>query len=179
MTEVPLINNNIPEFYSKIVKENPSFRNFVEIGVWNGDSITHLCQELKKLNRKFHAHAVDLWTSLVVPKEHEEAQKLSLTRFIEKIKVNELGTNITLHQVDSTMAAELFKDGYFDLIFIDANHTYKKMKEDALAWRPKLKEGGVIAGHDYTEPSCGVKQAVDEVFGDRVLLYETIWYLNG
>jgi hypothetical protein len=61
----------------------------------------------------------------------------------------------------------------FDLIFIDANHEYLHVKQDILAWLPKVRPGGIIAGHDY-EPSIpmfsGVKQAVDEIFGNKIML---------
>lgn len=61
----------------------------------------------------------------------------------------------------------------FDLIFIDANHEYLHVKQDILAWLPKVRPGGLLAGHDY-EPSIsmfsGVKQAVDEIFGNKIML---------
>ncbi len=61
----------------------------------------------------------------------------------------------------------------FDLVFIDANHEYLEVKQDILAWLPKVRDGGILAGHDY-EPNipmfCGVKRAVDEIFGNRVML---------
>lgn len=46
-----------------------------------------------------------------------------------------------------------------DLVYIDANHDYKYVREDILAWWPKIKKGGVLAGHDYQHH--GVEAAVD------------------
>ena len=37
--------------------------------------------------------------------------------------------------------------------------------------------GGIISGHDYNNP-CGVKQAVDESFGDRVKHMGAAWYVE-
>lgn len=44
-----------------------------------------------------------------------------------------------------------FEDGYFDYIYVDARHDYKGVKEDIELWWPKLKVGGIMAGHDYID----------------------------
>lgn len=65
----------------------------------------------------------------------------------------------------SAAAAAAFDDGSLDFVFIDADHTYTGCKTDIDAWLPKLKNGGLLCGHDYknTEvPFDGVDQAVDE-----------------
>lgn len=67
----------------------------------------------------------------------------------------------------------------FDLVFIDGNHEYTQVKEDILSWLPKVKPGGLLAGHDY-DPSIpifdGVKRAVDEIFGDQMMLgKDRVW----
>ncbi len=61
----------------------------------------------------------------------------------------------------------------FDLVFIDANHEYKHVKQDILSWLPKVRPGGILAGHDYAPEIpmfSGVKQAVDEIFGTKIML---------
>jgi hypothetical protein len=47
------------------------------------------------------------------------------------------------------------------MIFIDGDHDYNAVKNDLINYYPKLKKGGIFAGHDYTE-DCGVATAVDE-----------------
>jgi hypothetical protein len=67
----------------------------------------------------------------------------------------------------------------FDLIFIDANHEYAEVKKDILAYLPKVRPGGILAGHDYAPEIpmfSGVKQAVDEIFGKQMLLgKDRVW----
>lgn len=63
-------------------------------------------------------------------------------------------------------AAKLVPDGTLDFVFIDADHSYEACKADILAWRPKLKAGGLLCGHDYhneENPFPGVDRAVDEL----------------
>jgi hypothetical protein len=67
----------------------------------------------------------------------------------------------------SLEAVREFQDGQLDFAYIDAQHSYEACKEDILAWWPKVKVGGVLAGHDYLDGEIpegifGVKQAVNE-----------------
>jgi hypothetical protein len=56
-----------------------------------------------------------------------------------------------------------YSDNHFDFIYHDASHLYKDLKKDLNQWLPKLKEGGIMAGHDYTENYKDyVGKAVDE-----------------
>ena len=47
------------------------------------------------------------------------------------------------------MCAKTYPDAYFDCIYVDARHDWKGVYEDLKAWWPKLKVGGIMAGHDY------------------------------
>ena len=53
---------------------------------------------------------------------------------------------------------------FYDMIFIDANHTYEWMK--LLTQKVKLLSDGIMLFHDYHHRSTGVKQAVVEVLGE-------------
>lgn len=63
-----------------------------------------------------------------------------------------------------------------DLIYIDADHRYEAVKADIEAWRPHLRPGGIIAGHDYH--LAGVARAVDELFTDFRLVNGRVWYVE-
>lgn len=57
--------------------------------------------------------------------------------------------------------------GDFDMIFLDAMHTYEDVKADIERWWPRVLPGGLMAFHDYGHDHFpGVKQAVDERFGE-------------
>lgn len=61
-----------------------------------------------------------------------------------------------------------FEDGTFDIILIDADHSYSGVYGDINAYLPKLKEKGYLVFHDY---GCGmwtgVKQAADQATNEN------------
>lgn len=69
----------------------------------------------------------------------------------------------------SVTAAELFRDKQLDFVYLDAGHDFQSVKEDLEAWYPKVRSGGILAGHDYLDSSkrenghtdFQVKSAVD------------------
>ena len=50
---------------------------------------------------------------------------------------------------DSQDGSELFNDESLDFVYIDANHKYEYVKQDISLWYPKVRKGGIVAGHDY------------------------------
>lgn len=76
---------------------------------------------------------------------------------------------------NSVKAADKVSDQSFDFVFIDADHGYEAVKDDIRAWYPKLKEGGLLSGHDFDHPDYpffGVKQAVEEFAHETGLTLE-------
>jgi predicted O-methyltransferase YrrM len=71
-------------------------------------------------------------------------------------------SRVELVQGKSADVAKIL-DAQADFVFIDAHHEYDSVREDILAWLPKVKRGGVIAGHDINGHYPGVGQAVREV----------------
>jgi len=63
---------------------------------------------------------------------------------------------ITVCRNWTTSCALNFPDEYFDYIYVDARHDRKGTYLDLEMWWPKLKFGGIFAGHDYTscKPNC-------------------------
>lgn len=64
-------------------------------------------------------------------------------------------------------AAVELDDGSLDFIYLDGNHTYAWVWMDQMIWWDKIRPGGIISGHDYTEDGpprqgnvYGVKPAI-------------------
>ena len=77
----------------------------------------------------------------------------------------------------SHFASLTFDDRKLDFVYIDACHDYRSVWSDLTDWYPKVKVGGIVAGHDYKN-SCvrknlvEVKRAVDNFFrmcGETIL----------
>lgn len=69
--------------------------------------------------------------------------------------------------------------GQFDLIFLDAMHTYEDVLADINRWWPRVRTGGVMAFHDYGHDHFpGVKQAVDEKFGPQANVIGTLMWMS-
>ena len=56
-----------------------------------------------------------------------------------------------------------------DFVYIDGNHEYEYVKGDIANYWPIVKDGGILAGHDYTRSWPGVVEAVNEFANQRGL----------
>lgn len=56
--------------------------------------------------------------------------------------------NISVGQSTTVLAD--FPDEYFDWVYLDTNHNYSNTKAGLGILKAKVKQSGIIAGHDYT-----------------------------
>jgi hypothetical protein len=94
-------------------------------------------------------------------------------------RLERFGARSKIWRTTSQEAAMRVDNRSLDFIYLDARHDYDSVREDLEAWSPKLKPGGVIAGHDYlngqiAQGNFGVKRAVDEFFdGESILVTQS------
>jgi len=88
-------------------------------------------------------------------------------------KLSSHGDRSIMIRAQSPIAANMFPDGYFDFVYIDAGHDYENVMKDLTAWFPKVRKGGLICGDDFVDgiiewngkfTSFDVKRAVTEFF---------------
>jgi hypothetical protein len=146
----------------------------VEIGVQLGEySATIL-----KYWRGMHLISVDPWLS-DAPENYIDIANVPQSQHEERYqatcqKLEPFGARSSIWRMTSLEAAPRIPDYSLDFVYIDARHDYASVMEDLIAWVPKVRPGGIVAGHDYLDGMLaagefGVKRAVDEFFGERGL----------
>lgn len=137
----------------------------VEIGSYSGEGTIVLAKHFKDVL------AVDPWLNGYDINDVASSQcpmKFVFEAFEERTKGM---TNVRYSRGKSLDALEFVKDGELDFIYIDGDHRYEAVVADLKGWQPKLRAGGVMAGHDWSFKS--VQQALQEIFmGKEVVLFQ-------
>lgn len=145
-----------------------------EIGVALGDFSEHILVHW----RGARLVSIDPWMELppseYVDKCNMPQQSMEESYEHAKALLSRFGNRSEVWRETSSDGAKRIAPGTLDFVYIDARHTYEAVSEDLAAWFPRLRPGGIIAGHDYddgyfAEGLHGVRAAVDEFFGRREL----------
>lgn len=162
-----------------LILEN-NCRKIAEVGVWKGHTCRYI---LREIGNKIDSYwAIDRWDVLNPVEKYGRMCKLSYedwTAMYKRVCEDMLWfPSLHVARLSSDEVVDFMWDGYFDLIFIDADHYYDPVVRDIKVWISKVKKGGILCGHDYgTGRHPDVKRAVDEIFGeDKIELREaTVW----
>lgn len=122
-------------------------RMVLEIGSWTGCSTAVLAGCVKEVGGA--VYCVDWFGGNEGTPLFEIAETNDIFAIFRQ-NMKELGVWPYIHilHMQSDMAARIVKDGFFDCIFIDADHRYEFIKRDLDMWYDKLKGGGLFCGHD-------------------------------
>ena len=129
----------------------------VELGVYKAESfcaLLQLCPNIKKL------YGIDKWQPYedylkdpydeipndVVGEKEVEFHKLFA---LHSIKYSPNSEKAIILEEDSNQAVNKFTDESLDFIFIDTYMNKKQAEQDLSLWYPKIKKGGLFAGHDW------------------------------
>jgi Methyltransferase domain len=144
-----------------------------EIGVWQGRSLCSVSSTIRR--RRLEVHAVDTFDG--TPGEANLVHNCNgqlRDLFIRNLSRFGLLERVRIHQGPSVRIAALLDHLEFDLVFIDADHSYRSAVADIMAWLQRLKPGGIVCGHDYhgrrVYDDAGVTRAVDKIFKGREVL---------
>jgi len=87
-------------------------------------------------------------------------------------RLDRFGERSRIVRLTSEEGAAQTEDGSLDFAYLDAQHHYEAVKQDIELWWPKVRRGGLLCGHDYSDEDetdergtvtvFEVKRAVDE-----------------
>jgi len=149
-----------------------------EIGSWRGRSARAMAD-----NTKGVIHCFDTWADnaygAVFPNDAPDLCQHTdwLWKEFNKNHEDTIGENVFPHRMNSLEGASYAQvHGFkFDVIFIDAGHNYEDVVSDIRAWRPLLKEHGILCGHDYNPiHHTEVIRAVHDLIPE-FRIFDTIW----
>ena len=126
----------------------------VEVGSWKGRSTNALCS-----GSKGNITAIDHFKGSASNRDGTHGANDDEI-FEEFTKNTKQFTNLKVVRKSGEEAVKDFEDKSFDMVFIDAGHTYEEVKNDIDNWLPKAKK--IICGHDYSVKWPEVMKAVDE-----------------
>lgn len=161
--------------YSGIALDCPDNAKIVEVGSWLGKSAIYLAAELSGYGKRATIDCVDTWDGGLDESLKRRISELGNIYELFLQNVDDAGFSHMIKAVKkpSIVAAEDYRDNTIDAIWIDADHSYHEIKADIAAWYPKVKIGGLIAGHDFAMDHefsrNGVVRAVLEFFKDKPL----------
>ena len=152
--------------------------NLVGEGVELGVQLGHFSASILSAWQGACLNSVDPWREFPQT-EYEDASNVSQVEqdriFNEATaRLEAFGSRSRVLRMTSQEAAPLFRAGQLDFVYIDAQHHYEAARDDIETWYPKVRKGGILAGHDYLEGEreagyFGVKRAVDEFVARRGL----------
>src|SRR3990167_3466388 len=171
MGRIALSNQNSVEGLYALAKQfyQPHFK-MVEVGSLEGIST------LLFANMVDTVYSVDCYDYKVpstgrIP-EHDQMFREAERMFIERTKDV---SNIIKIKKTSIEAAKDFADGSLDAVYIDAEHDEDSVREDIRVWRPKIKPGGILSGHDWILPHLQRIIKEEEGFRDITIAPDSSW----
>jgi predicted O-methyltransferase YrrM len=155
----------------------------VEVGSWCGRSTRALADHTAGT-----VWVADPWTgtqeSRIAQTQHGDVlimgkpvKRPVLAAFVENLSDHLATGRVQVLPTRSMIAIEVLRHlAPFDLVFLDGDHAYKSVAQEIAAFRPLVRAGGVLAGHDYGNARWpDVTRAVDDLVPERQVLNRIWW----
>jgi cephalosporin hydroxylase len=151
----------------------------VEVGVAFGSMSIWLARLLPQLQMlcvdPFVGYDPGDGMSEIMASSGDDIEQLVRWRF-----ANEGHGRLNLVRQTSEQAAAGVADQSQDFVFIDADHRYEAVVQDIQLWRPKVRSGGLLCGHDFCAGWPSVVAAVRDTFGKNGLYdpVSSVWFVR-
>jgi len=135
-----------------ILKNYVKAESGAEVGVFTGEFSELLIRGLPDLKLclidPYREFPKDVYDDMA-----NDDQDVQDARYEYVCKLFQKNKNVEILRLTSEEAAPKIPDESLDFAYIDANHAYHCVKRDIEIWWPKVKQHGILAGHDYTIPA--------------------------
>lgn len=155
----------------------PKQSTIVEIGTWYAQTA---CMIAQKCNNVSTIYTVDPYvpyynylSNMEVNKKDIEFAKMTAKHNIQYSGFSE---KIKLIESTSIIFAKTIKDESIDLVFLDSEIDKKSAIDDMNAWYPKLKPGGILCGHHYSQIEDMVFNFKNKIGNKNILsINDDVW----
>lgn len=141
--------------------------HFVECGTYAGKSAAFMGVEIANSGKSIRFDCCDTFQG--VDRKHFDSDRDFLDQealrgddgtlaATTRANLAPVADYIHLRVGDSLSLATTYPDASLDFVFLDDDHSTDHVLRELAAWSPKVKPGGMLAGHDLTWPS--VRDAV-------------------
>lgn len=169
------------QLFQKLKKDNVKKINYLEVGTFLGRSLIELYKTSSLFDIEITSTVVDTFEGTKNEemenfKKHYDQNNSFKSQFLKNIKNN----NITNLNIFEGFSDDFFNQNTekFDLIYIDADHSYDAVKRDINNSLKFIKSGGNITGDDY-HPCWGVFDAVNSISTERsIKVVGEMWYFS-
>ena len=137
------------EALRELCEELPENFAALEVGSWLGQGSTQVLIAAAK-RKNGVVYCVDTWRGSPNVVKHQKIVKKYDVFGTFQANVQAGGGDALVKSLvmPADDAAQIISDHQFDLVFIDADHSYQATKSDIAKWRNKVKPGGILCGHD-------------------------------
>lgn len=144
------------DVYREAIEWIPDGGTFVEVGCWQGQSLAYLLVEAHNSGKQLKVFGCDHFRGSV--NDGPLIKEADLKSIVAHCSHNlrRAAYPFSLVHAESTVGATFFADESIDYLFIDAGHMYEEVQSDLAAWLPKVKPGGIVAGHDFNQVPVAV-----------------------
>jgi len=134
-----------------VAAHGPNLRG-VELGLYQANSFCTMLQVCTNVDELIGIDKWEPYVDNVGGGEMVRDQKQ--IEFIRNTAINFIywsgcADRATILEVDTIEAAKRYEDGTMDFVFFDAHLSQQQLRNEMNAWYPKIKQGGLIIGHDY------------------------------